>query len=187
MIRIRHVVPILLLCFDFLWWGLSNRLHMTERCRFKWIQKVNVFDGGQNIDSNDWDADEKSYLSLVYLVGYLFIIYFWRCAAFYLRITMYYMICWERDCKTFFFLVFNSVFVQGPGKFKSVRPFSTWTWKAWTFVWIVSFIYPFYLTFPAIYCIVKRLILPNFRNLANNHLEGPIPHNISSCSALNQL
>jgi hypothetical protein len=26
-----------------------------------------------------------------------------------------------------------------------------------------------------------------FRNLANNKLEGPIPHNISSCTALNQL
>lgn len=37
------------------------------------------------------------------------------------------------------------------------------------------------------YSVVNLLVIPCPRNLANNELEGPIPPNISSCTALNQL
>lgn len=38
-----------------------------------------------------------------------------------------------------------------------------------------------------LYSVVNLLVILCLRNLANNELEGPIPQNISSCTALNQL
>jgi hypothetical protein len=37
------------------------------------------------------------------------------------------------------------------------------------------------------YVVVNWLVILCLRNLANNELEGSIPQNISSCTALNQL